>query len=575
MSTRWTLPGRWRRALGLAWRAGPALLVVQLALAALGALLPVAVAWSTKGLLDGVVARDAARALRWLGLELALTATTLVFARVGTVVRARLSRSLVAMLNERLLATTSGAPLATLESPAFQDDHDRASRDTFTRPLGVLTESVNLLQGALTFVAAAAVLARYGAWIVAVVLGVAAVSFALQRRFKVARVRLVNGQAPARRHMAHLEEVLTARRFAKELRAFGTATRFVGDHRSRLAALNQAEGALELSFALRAAALDLAGSVALYANYAVVAASAIAGGASVGDLTLYLMTFRVAHQSFFTIASAVAEIVEHQTYLQNVFHFFDRYATHRAFDRARTASPRRAVLELHRVAFRYGDEAPWTIDDASFALERGEVVAVVGANGSGKTTLLKLLLGLYAPTRGRVVCAGEAACAMSTERRAELYAVAFQDPAQYALTVRDALRLGGSAVEIDDDACLRALDRAGATSASLGGLDALLGPTFEGGVDLSGGQWQKVALARALAHPRALVLALDEPTRDLDAGSKERLLFELRAEARRGRCVVVVTHDDDVVRMADRVLELRDGQIAARDGSPAAMEAAW
>ena len=326
---------------------------------------------------------------------------------------------------------------------------------------------------------------------------------------------------------------------------------------------------------------------AFYGVYAFVALEAVAGRISLGTMTMYVLAFRHGQQAFQSVLSALGGMFEHNLYLSNLFEFLRREplpaaATETHPDRgpspeseSESESGSERGVRFERVSFKYPGRDAWALRDVDLMVPAGRSLALVGHNGAGKTTLIKLLMGLYTPTSGRVLLDGRPLSDWPAEDLRARIAVVFQDFNRYQLPARENVGFG-SVDALDDDARIaRALERGGATAdleKLKDGLNTQLGRWFKDGVELSGGQWQKVALSRAFMREQADVLVLDEPTAALDAEA-EHAVFERFRALTEGRTALLISHRFPTVRMADHIVVLEGGQIVEQ-GSHDALIAA-
>jgi ATP-binding cassette subfamily B protein len=325
-------------------------------------------------------------------------------------------------------------------------------------------------------------------------------------------------------------------------------------------------------------ALSLIGTFAFYGAYALMALRAAGGLLSLGTLTLYIMALRQGQQAFQSVLSGIGNAYEHNLYMSNLFDYLAITAADRAPDEplsapaaaapltappagARAGAP--AGLLFENVGFRYPGKDEPALRGLSLHIPPGESLAIVGQNGAGKTTLVKLLTRLYHPTEGRILLDGIDLESWPLDSLRRRISVLFQDFNQYQLSVRENIGLG-SIDHVDDEARVqRAAERGGADAVAAAlplGLDARLGTWFEKGSELSGGQWQKIALARAFMREEADILVLDEPTAALDAEA-EHAVFRRFRELSDGRTTIVISHRFPTVRMARRIIVLEHGTL--------------
>jgi ATP-binding cassette subfamily B protein len=289
----------------------------------------------------------------------------------------------------------------------------------------------------------------------------------------------------------------------------------------------------------------------------------VKGRLSLGDMTLYLVAFRQGQQAFQSILTAVGGMYEDTLYMSNLFSFLEIPVLEPAPPAAVPAIATEYGIRFEGVGFRYPGAEQWALRHVDLFIPKGQSLALVGENGAGKTTFIKLLTRLYQPTEGRVLLDGRDLATWDETELRKRVGVIFQDFAQYYFVLRENVGVG-SIEHLDDEPRIdRAIERGGArelVGALTAGLDTQLGRWFQGGVELSGGQWQKVALARAFMRQEADILVLDEPTAALDAEAEHAVFTRFR-ELSEGRTTIVISHRFPTVRIADRIIVLNKGEI--------------
>jgi ATP-binding cassette subfamily B protein len=582
--------------------------VLTLTLAVLtlvGAFLPPAIAWIAKRIVDAVVAGSQPDTLRWVLLELGLVVLQATCGRALGLVHSVLGSRLGTDINVAILERATRLELVHFEDPEFYDRLSRARREASSRPVSLVTQSFSLVQSVLTLLGYSALVSRYSLWAVLGVLLATVPATLAEMRYSKTAFRLRNWRSPDSRRLMYLEYVLANDEHAKEVKLFGLGPLFLGRYKALAERFFSEDSQLALRRTLVTHALTLIATLAFYAAYALMAVAAAVGRLSIGSLTMYVLAFRNGQQSFQAILNSIGNIYEHNLYMSNLFEYLDMTDEARS---SRTpsalvpsalvpsalvtsglatpsalASPNVAGLEpspdergirLQDVGFLYPGKTDWVLRHVNLFIPHGQSVALVGENGAGKTTLVKLLTRLYRPTEGRILLDGKDLADWDLAALHARFAVVFQDFNQYQLEVRQNVGLGSIEHIGDEPRVLRAVSRGGAEAVvgTLGkGLDTPLGRWFADGVELSGGQWQKVALARAFMREQADVLVLDEPTAALDAEA-EHAVFQRFAELAKGRTTLIISHRFPTVRMADRILVLGHGQVI-EDGDHAQLVA--
>jgi ABC-type multidrug transport system fused ATPase/permease subunit len=399
--------------------------------------------------------------------------------------------------------------------------------------------------------------------------------------FSRSAFRLRNWRSPESRQLNYLEYVLANDGHVKEVKLFGLGPTLLGRYKSIAEQIYREDQRLAGKRAGWALVLSLLGTGAFYLCYAGMALAAATARITLGNMTLYLVAFRQGQQAFQSVLGAVGGIYEDTLYMSNLFDYLSIPVSSEAPRPApEYPSPTgEQGIRFDNVGFRYPTaaaangnghvlEEKWALRGVSFFVPHGESVALVGANGAGKTTLIKLLTRLYDPTEGRVLLDGVDLRDWDAVKLRARIAVIFQDFNEYQFDVRDNVGVGSLPHLGEEPRIVRASERGGANEVVKGlpeGFSTKLGKWAHDGVELSGGQWQKIALARAFMREEADVLVLDEPTAALDAEA-EHAVFERFRTLAAGRTTFLISHRFSTVRMADRILVIENGHIV-EDGS--------
>ncbi len=552
--------------LGIVWRSSPTLTLTLAALTVAAAGLPLGIAYAGKRIVDAVVghARDAT--LRWVAIELAVVAAQALVVRGLGLTRTVLGARLGVDVNVTILEKTLTLELSQFEDSEFYDQLTRARREASSRPVQLVGDAFQLVQNALTLAGYGALLVRWSPWTVLLLVAATVPAALGEARYSKLTFRLRNWRSPDSRRLMYLEHVLANDEHAKEVKLFGLGPLFLGRYKSLAEAFYEEDRALAVRRAATTHALSLLGTGAFYGAYAVMAAAAAAGALTLGNMTMYVVAFRQGQQSFQAVLGALGSIYEHNLYMANLFGFLSLPPATPARPSAKgDAVPRDATrgIVLERVGFRYPGKDAWALRNVDLVIPDGQRLALVGENGAGKTTLIKLLTRLYEPTEGVIRLDGRDLAEWDAEALRRRFGVLFQDFNQYQLSVRENVALGSVGHLEDDVRVERAIGRGGASelvSELPQGLATPLGHWFKDGAELSGGQWQKVALSRAFMREEADILVLDEPTAALDANA-EHAVFERFHELAKGRTTIVISHRFPTVRMADRIVVLGGGGI--------------
>jgi ATP-binding cassette subfamily B protein len=553
---------RSRQTLGLVWRSSPVGTLGLGALTVLSASLPPLVAYVGKLIVDAVVARDRARAVRFVVLELAVVAAMALLERSLALVRQLVGARLGIDVNLAILEKAVTLELSHFEDSEFYDKLSRARREASLRPLSLIESNFQVLRHVLTLAGYVVLLVRFSGFMVLGLLIATVPAFLAEARFSGVAFRLRNWRSPDTRRLIYLEYVLANDEHAKEVKLFGLGPTLLGRYRSLSERFYNEDRGLAVRRSVWGFGLSLVSTAVFYGCYAFIVGITVAGRLSLGDMTLYLVAFRQGQQSFQAILSAVGSMYEDTLYMSNLFEYLAI-----STERTRPGLPAAVVAEegirFEDVGFRYPGAERWALRNVSLFIPKGQSLALVGENGAGKTTFIKLLSGLYQPSEGRIRLDGRDLADWDPQALLARIGVIFQDFNQYQLALRENVAFGSIDHLTDDLRLARALEQGGAREVVAGlpaGVDTQLGRWFKEGVDLSGGQWQKVALSRAFMRDQADILILDEPTAALDAEAEHAVFQRFRTLAQ-GRTTILISHRFPTVRMADRIVVLEGGQI--------------
>ncbi|MFD8866969.1 ABC transporter ATP-binding protein [Streptomyces sp. NPDC059590] len=575
-----------KAAYALAWRACPGMLLLQAAMAVIGGTAPVATAWLTKVALDELTSPDPRTgALVWMAagigaLGIAMAATSAVTAYA----QGRARRAIGLHAQDRLFAAVNRlSGLARLEEPRFHDRLRLAQQSAEHAPDQLVQMGLSSLQGTLgiagflgTLLAISPVMA--GAALVAAVPAMIA-HLALSRR----RAGLLWHTSPVMRRKFFYQMLLTDLQAAKEVRLFGLGDFLHGRMLTELRAANTAEDRLERGVVRVQVSLAALGALLSAGGLLWAVHAAAARTISIGDVSVFIASLAGLQSGLGVLVQGIAQ--GHQSAL--VFHHFLMVAGVRddlaGPSHAGELAPLARAIELRDVWFRYDENSPWILRGLNLTIPHGTSVAVVGLNGAGKSTLIKLLCRFYDPQRGAVLWDGVDIRDVPVERLRQRIGAVFQDYMDYDLTAAENIGLGDLAA-IDDQDRVRAAARSAGVHETVERLPAgyrtMLSRLFhpgdqeedeEGGADgeeaartigvhLSGGQWQRLALARGLMRQGRDLMILDEPSSGLDAVAERSVHDRLRS-LREGSTSVLVSHRLSAVRRADRIVVVQDGRI--------------
>ncbi len=471
---------------------------------------------------------------------------------------------LVADYMQRLVQAKSiEMDLAYYENSQYYDKLHRAQREAPARPLRIIQSLTELGRNGLTLLGALVLLLTFHWGVVMVVLVASLPVLVYRLKQADALYQLHREKTASERLSSYFNQVITTAASAKEVRAFGFGPLLIhrfGELRSRIRASLQR---LSAQGYRRQFITESVASLAGYAALAFVAHAAVQKTITLGEMVLYFGAFQVAVGSLRPTLSALAQLYENNLFLSTLHEFLAvQKQVPEPVQPEPMPHPWRSGLRVENLSFRYPDTERWVLDGIALTIRPGEIVALVGRNGSGKTTLTKLLCRLYDPDSGHITIDGIDLRDFKTEDLRREISVIYQDFGRYHLTARENILLGRPELRADDPAIIKAAQWAGihTTLTELPqGYETVMGRTFADGAELSIGQWQKLALARAFVRDSQLIL-LDEPTSSLDAAA-EFEFFEKFREMARGRSALIISHRFSTVRLADRIYVLERGRL--------------
>jgi ATP-binding cassette subfamily B protein len=422
-----------------------------------------------------------------------------------------------------------------------------------------------LVQNGISLVSFGALLAHFSPWAVVVLLLAGLPAFVAEAKFSGDAFRLFRWRSPETRMQIYLETVLAREDHVKEVKLYGLGTRLLERYQAIFRRLYQEDRALTIRRDLWGFFLSLIGSGALYGAYAWIAISTVRQLISIGQMTMYVALFRQGQTTVSAMLTAVGGMYEDNLYLSTLYEYLETEVILPTGSSVRGPHPEDGI-RFEDVSFTYPGAQEAALENITLHLVPGTSLALVGENGSGKTTLIKLLTRLYAPTSGRILLDGQDLAEWDEAALRERIGVIFQDFARYQLLVGENVGAGDERY-FEDEERWRAAAVKGRASDFIdtlpAGYQTQLGKWFKDGRELSGGQWQKIALSRAFMRSRADILVLDEPTAAMDAQA-EAEVFEHFRQLARERITILISHRFSTVRMADQIVVLNNGHIIER-----------
>jgi ATP-binding cassette subfamily B protein len=558
-----------RRAVELVWSTNRGLTVALALLTLVAGILPASVAYVGSLIVDAVVkamtasqGKNPGHVVELVALEGVLI-TAIAAAQRGlslcqSLLRAQLGQRVNVMILEKALTLDLGH----FEDSEFYDKLTRARREASTRPLSLVTRTFGLVQNGISLASYAALLSHFSPWAVVVLVLAGLPAFIAETKFSGDAFRLFRWRSPETRMQIYLETVLAREDHAKEVKLYGLGPRLLERYRDIFRRLYKEDRSLTIRRDAWGFGLGLIGTVAFYSAYAWIAVSTVRQAITLGQMTMYVALFRQGQSAVSAILSAVGGMYEDNLYLSTLYEYLETPVPVPAGAATKGPLPQDGI-RFEDVSFTYpGAEQP-ALEHVSLHLVPGGSLALVGENGSGKTTLIKLLTRLYQPTSGRILLDGRDLAEWEEEALRERIGVIFQDFTRYQMLVGENVGAGDERY-FEDESRWREAAEKGMASAFIdtlpAGYQTQLGKWFKDGRELSGGQWQKIALARSFMRTRADILVLDEPTAAMDAQA-EADIFEHFRQLAKDRITILISHRFSTVRMADQIAVLDRGRI--------------
>ena len=572
-----------RRAMELVWSTSHRLTLIFVLLTLVAGVLPAAVAWIGQLIVDGVVAAmnqyqqtssaDTTMVLLFVVAEAGVVALIAASQRGISTCQALLRALMGQRINMMILEKALTLKLAHFEDSEFYDKLTRARREASTRPLSLVTRTFGLVQNSISLISYAFLLVQFSPWTVLILVVGGIPEFLAEAKFSGDKFRLFRWRSPETRMQMYLETVLAREDYAKEVKLFRFGPKLLERYRAIFAKLYTEDRKLTLRRDSWGFLLGLIGTTAFYSAYAWIALATVRGNISLGQMTMYLLLFKQGQSAVSASLSSISGMYEDNLYLSNLYEYLEQPVPTEQGLLEKGPQPGDGV-RFENVSFTYPGNNEPALQDVSLHLKPGESLALVGENGSGKTTLIKLLTRLYQPDSGRILLDGLDLQQWDDSALRQRIGVIFQDFGRYQFLVGENIGAGDMNYFEDRQRWQKAAEQ-GMAREFIDKLpkqyDTQLGKWFKDGRELSGGQWQKIALARAFMRTQADLLVLDEPTATMDAAA-EATVFEHFKELSHGKMTILISHRFSTVRMADQIVVIDRGRIIEQGSHEQLME---
>jgi ATP-binding cassette subfamily B protein len=564
-----------RRAMQLVWATNGRLTIALALLTLVAGVLPAAMAYVGALIIDAVlaaskIARETevvsmTRVFTLVAIEALIVAALAGAQRGISLSKALLRAQLGQRVNVMILEKALTLELAQFEDSEFYDKLTRARREASSRPLSLVNRTFGLGQNIISLISYAVLLVQFSPWAVLILVLAGLPAFVAETRFSADAFTLFRWRSPETRMQIYLESVIAREDNVKEVKLFGLGPLLLQRYRDIFRRLYKADRALAIRRDGWGFVLGLVGTTALYGAYAWIAFATVVSRITLGQMSMYLMLFRQGQSAVAAILSAIGGMYEDNLYLSTLYEYLETPVTGTGAGQRHGPEPSDGV-RFEAVSFTYPGAGQHALKNIDLHIHPGESVALVGENGSGKTTLIKLLTRLYTPDEGRILLDGLDVNDWNGDALRQRIGVIFQDFSRYQLLVGENIGVG-DVTHFEDQHQWKDAAAKGMADAFVedlpSGYATQLGKWFKDGHELSGGQWQKIALSRAFMRNDADILVLDEPTAAMDAAAEAKI-FEHFRKLTQNRIAILISHRFSTVRMASQIIVIENGRVIER-----------
>ncbi|WP_445638523.1 ABC transporter ATP-binding protein [Nostoc sp. DSM 114161] len=561
------------RAISLVWTTSRSLTIFLASLTLVAGILPAAISYISKLIVDAVVFASQVSSgsngsvniypsLLYVGLE-AIAVILLAGSQRGIIICQSLLRALLGQrVNVLILEKALTLDLRQFEDSEFYDKLTNARREASVRPLSLVNRTFGLVQNALSLITYGILLVNFSVWAVLMLILAAIPVFIAETKFAGEAFRLFSWRASETRQQHYLENLLAREDFVTEVKLYQLGEMLLGRYRNLFDTLYGEDRDLTLRRGLWGYLLSLVSTGAFYVAYAWIVLETVRGKISLGDMTMYLTVFRQGQSTFSNALTSIGGMYEDNLYLSNLYDFLEEKVP-KSWGKATVGLNPQDGIRFENVSFTYPGSSKPALRNISLHLKPREKLAIVGENGSGKTTLIKLLTRLYTPDSGRIFLDGLDLQEWDVDVLRRRIGVIFQNFVRYQFTVGENIGVG-DVEHLEDNTRWETAAQKGMAQSFIDQLpqsfQTQLGRWFKGGQELSGGQWQKIALSRAFMRSQADILVLDEPTSAIDAQAEFEIFNHFRAITQK-QMVLLISHRFSTVRMADKILVIENGEV--------------